>query len=144
MNYMKQVAQMLGVELEEEFNIRFDKQVYKFTEHGLLSYSKENQNWIRTYGLLEKLLTGLTEVIKMPKPILDEVEIRYLSEIIKPFRKQVISIGKLDSGDYECIVIKYRNINGYTNTMCFPYFEKGTIYKGMEIGKRYSLSELGL
>ena len=113
-NYMEKIAQMLGVELEEEFNIYRDKALYKFTEHGLLAYSKENQNWMRTYGLLEKLLTGKVEIIK--KPILDEIEKEYLSNIIKPFRKQVISIGKLDTGNYECIVIKYRNISGYTGS----------------------------
>lgn len=76
MNYMEQVAQMLGVELEEEFNVYKSKIVNKFTEDGIVSYSKENQNWMRTYGLLEKLLTGKAEIIK--KPILDEKEKRVL------------------------------------------------------------------
>ena len=84
------------------------------------------------------------EIKRIKKPILDEVEREYFSNIIKPFRKQVISIGKLDTENYECIVIKYRNISGYTGTMCFPDFEKGTMYKGMKANKRYSLEDLGL
>lgn len=143
MNYMKQVAHMLGVELEKEFNVHCDKQVCKFTEHGLLSYSKENQNWMRTYGLLEKLLTGWTEIIK--KPILDEVEKRYLSNVIKPFRDRVEAITKYDNGKSEYIVIRCSNLlNGITEYMYFPVFEKGAMYKGMEIDKRYTLEELGL
>ena len=27
---------------------------------------------------------------------------------------------------------------------CLPYFKKNTMYKGMELEKRYSLKELGL
>ena len=142
MNYMKQVAHMLGVELEKEFNVHCDKQVCKFTEHGLLSYSKENQNWMRTYGLLEKLLTGWTEIIK--KPILDEVEKRYLSNVIKPFRNRIEYIAKYIGKYGEYISIIYKDLNDKTFSMAFPSFKKGTMYKGMEIGKRYTLEELGL
>lgn len=143
MNYMEQVAQMLGVELEEEFNVYKSKIVNKFTEDGIVSYSKDNQNWIRNYYLLENLLIGYTEIIK--KPILDDIERRYLSNIIKPFRDRVVSIIKYDDYDRcEYIVIKYRNINGYTGRMYFPAFEKDTMYKGMKANKKYTLEELGL
>lgn len=143
MNYMEQVAQMLGVELEEEFNVYKSKIVNKFTEDGIVSYSKDNQNWIRNYYLLENLLIGYTEIIK--KPILDDIERRYLSNIIKPFRDRVVSIIKYDDYDRcEYIVIKYRNINGYTGRMYFPNFEKDTMYKGMKANKKYTLEELGL
>lgn len=143
MNYMEQVAQMLGVELEEEFNVFNSKIVNKFTEDGIVSYSKDNQNWIRNYYLLENLLIGYTEIIK--KPILDDIERRYLSNIIKPFRDRVVSIIKYDDYDRcEYIVIKYRNINGYTGRMYFPAFEKDNMYKGMKANKKYTLEELGL
>ena len=144
MNYMEQVAQILGVELEKEFNVHCDKQVYKFTEHGLLSYSKENQNWIRTYGLLEKLLTGWTEIIK--KPILDEAEKEYLRNIIKPFGDRVRLICKSRFSSREHIVIILddsvdKDLVGY---LALPTFKEGTMYKGMELNKRYTLEELGL
>ena len=142
MNYMEQVAQMLGLKLEEEFYVKGSKYKHKLTKDGLFYCLEDGKSWLFANWTFYEVLAGELEIVK--KPILDEIEIRYLSEVIKPFRKQVISIGKLDSGEYECIVIKYRNINGYTNTMCFPYFEKGIIYKGMETEKRYSLNELGL
>lgn len=142
MNYMEQVAQMLGVELEEEFNVYKSKIVNKFTEDGIVSYSKDNQNWIRNYYLLENLLIGYTEIIK--KPILDDIEKEYLSNVIKPFRDEVVDVIKYDYDRYEYIAIRVRNINEYMVTMPFPAFEKSTMYKGMEANKHYLLEDLGL
>lgn len=83
-------------------------------------------------------------IYKREEPILDEVERRYLSAVIKPFRNKIKSIHKGRYGrhfEYEFIMIitidKEENI-------CFPNFKKGTMYKGMEIGKNYTLEELGL
>ena len=142
MNYMEQVAQMLGVELEEEFNVYKSKIVNKFTEDGIVSYSKDNQNWIRNYYLLENLLIGYTEIIK--KPILDDIERRYLSNVIKPFRDMVTSVIKYENSIYEYIAIRYRGIDEYIGTVRLPYFKKDTMYKGMELGRNYTLEELGL
>jgi len=73
--------------------------------------------------------------------ILDEAEKRYLKGVIRPFRNNVKSIRKgcSDSGK-EFIIICSKN--GDTSTL--PWFQPGTMYKGMERGKRYSLKELGL
>ena len=142
MNYMKQVAQMLGVEIGEIFYIKNRYYKYRLTEKSIEYYDGLNQQWSNCYYIILGLLNGDDEIIK--KPILDDVERKYLSNVIKPFRKQVVSICKLDNINYECIVIKYHNISGYTGTVCFPSFEKGTMYKGMEAEKRYSLEELGL
>ena len=158
-NYMEQVAHMLGVELEEEFKLKdgifkfaqddtakiSKDEIFKITKdgiYGMFKYNEYSCDWNPAYHLLTGILLGRYEIVK--KPILDESEKGYLSEIIKPFRKQVIGIYKLDTENYECIVIKYRNISGYTMTMCFPDFKKGTMYKGMEAEKRYSLNDLGL
>lgn len=142
MNYMKQVAQMLGVELEEEFNVYKSKIVNKFTEDGIVSYSKDNQNWIRNYYLLENLLIGYTEIIK--KPILDDIERRYLSNVIKPFRDRVKDIVKHGYDCYEYIEIRFYSENIPMGNINLPYYEKSSMYKGMELDKRYSLKDLGL
>ena len=74
-----------------------------------------------------------------PEP-LDKVEKKYLSEVIRPFRKEVIAIKKLEfpSGrEYILIILK-------DDGMHFPCFKKGTMYKGMELEKRYTPEELGL
>ena len=75
--------------------------------------------------------------------ILDETEKRYLASVIRPFRNKIKNIVK-----YEDIFMKgkeYLQIE-LKNDDCadFPYFEKGTMYKGMKENKEYTLKELGL
>lgn len=74
--------------------------------------------------------------------ILDNTEKRYLKNIIRPFRDKVDYITKTinASGELEHINIIFKRDTG----LIFPNFEKGTMYKGMEIGKQYTLSELGI
>ena len=72
--------------------------------------------------------------------LLDKVERKYLSEVIRPFRKEVIAIKKLEvpSGrEYILIILK-------DDGMHFPCFKKDTMYKGMKLEKRYTPEELGL
>ena len=72
-------------------------------------------------------------------PILDDVEKAYLSAVIKPFREEIETIEKTSFSGYEQLQIS----DGYT-IMAFPCFEKGTMYKGMEENRDYTLKELGL
>lgn len=72
MNYWKQFAEMLGLELEQEFVLtdvdvnRKDKYTYKITEDGLL-YKSPTFNWaISSLGTIGKLLDG--DVKAVPKP----------------------------------------------------------------------------
>ena len=74
--------------------------------------------------------------------ILDDVEKRYLSAVIRPFRKRVDSIIKISDplgSAKEYIFIK---LDG--DFFALPYFEAGTMYQGMELEKVYTLEELGL
>lgn len=71
--------------------------------------------------------------------ILDETEKRYLSNVIKPFRDKVKAIKKISySREFIRIYIKE------DEPIILPYFEKGTMYKGMKENKEYTLKELGL
>lgn len=78
-------------------------------------------------------------------PILDDVERKYLSAIIKPFKNYVTGIIKVKD-DYEKdkyfirIIVK-KSTYEYLN---FPWFEENTMYKGMKENKKYTLEELGL
>ena len=78
------------------------------------------------------------------EPILDDVEIEYLSAVIKPFRNKVKKIAKISRiGQPEEQYI--RIVLGELDFMNFPNFNKNTgMYKGMEADKLYSLEELGL
>lgn len=71
--------------------------------------------------------------------ILTEKEKAYLSAVIKPFREEVETIEKASFEEDEQLQIS----DGDT-VMAFPCFEKGTMYKGMEEYKYYTLEELGL
>lgn len=76
------------------------------------------------------------------EPILDEVEKKYLSAAIRPFRKMIAYIVKAQDFDdgKQCIRIILQNGDG----MHFPYLDDDAMYKGMEVNKDYSLEELGL
>lgn len=141
---MKQVAQMLGVELEEEFLISNTGLICKFVDNGLLMKHIPKMTWHYDNSMLRCLLSGKYEIVK--KPILDEVEKRYLSNVIKPFRNQIESIVKYSYGKYEAINMVNFKIDENMSFIVtnFPYFKKGTMYKGMEVNKEYSLEDLGI
>ena len=75
--------------------------------------------------------------------ILDDAERRYLSAVIRPFRDRVNFICKENFMDYglQYIVI---NLTGASTDMVLPLFKSGTMYKGMDLRKEYTLEELGL
>ena len=77
------------------------------------------------------------------KEILDKVEKNYLTNVLKPFRKRVKFIRKIESltfsAEKELLQIQLND-----DDIALPYFEKNTMYKGMKLDKDYSLEELGL
>ena len=85
------------------------------------------------------------EAIVHPQ-ILDDAEKQYLSAFIKPFRNRVKYICKIwylgvSSSEYQRI---YITLSDDSHDIDLPLFKKETMYKGMEIGKKYTLEELGL
>lgn len=76
--------------------------------------------------------------------ILDDVERKYLSAVIKPFRNKVKKIAKISRiGQPEEQYI--RIVLGELDFMNFPNFNTNTgMYKGMEADRLYSLEELGI
>lgn len=81
--------------------------------------------------------------------ILDEKEKEYLSAVIKPFRDRVTYIKKVDTyfgcnKNCEYIFGKLSNKDTVIDVFTLPWFPKGSMYKGMELGKEYTLEELGL
>ena len=149
MNHMEEVAHMIGLELNENFHVKLDPNVtlesdYRFTEKGLMRYHKIYEEWeYAIYDTFLHLLDGKYEVIKLPKSILAKEERNYLSKVIKPFREKILHISKLSSKDGEsiCIDIRY---DWEEDSIMLPKFATGTLYKGMEIGKEYSVKDLGL
>lgn len=80
MNYMKQIAQMLGVELEEEFYLKNttngyycasgkNKTTFKLSESGVkykFIRNTNNYEWCRLDAILAEVLTGSLEIVKKP------------------------------------------------------------------------------
>ena len=74
-----------------------------------------------------------------------EEEKEYLGNVIKPFRDRVNYIFKTENSLGEYIAINSRVYTGWRlDVTLLPEFEKGSMYKGMEINKRYNLEELEL
>ena len=136
-NKMNEAAKLLGVELEEDFKVYGWDGFCKITELGLERYVKE-RSWLMDSIMLTDLIKGTAKIIKIPKPILTDKEKEYLSAVIKPFRDRVSSISK--DGPLEYITISMDS----DDFAILPNFEKGTMYKGMETNRRYTLEELGL
>ena len=89
-------------------------------------------------GCGERVLKWLLEEAK--EPVLDEVERKYLSDVIKPFGHRVSYIVKRMNGSGYYIAIILNNFD----VMNLPYFTRNTMYKGMTVGRQYKLKELGL
>lgn len=113
------------------------KQVYIIDKRGI-ELVKENKTFFKK---LPNDYTGTIEVENgyiVEKEILDEEEKEYLSAVIRPFKDRIEFIAKRRMfDDYICIGLNDEAIS-------LPYFKKGTMYKGMELYKEYTLKELGL
>ena len=126
MNYYKQFAEMLGLELEQEFVLtdadgnRKNKYTYKFTEDGVLYKSPTFTNWsINSLGTIGSLLNGDVKAVPKPWKPKEGEKCWYYSE---PFN-QVISHNWY-SGNYDFLLWKVGN--------CFKTKEEADI-KGKEI-----------
>lgn len=111
-------------------------------------YHGINRVYYKGYDVEEFALRLITDFMKWLeeddgeeyKPqILTDKEKAYLSAVIKPFREKVGHVKKIDCGKKEFLKIYLEDDN-----IPFPFFTKGTMYKGMECEKEYTLEELGL
>lgn len=143
-NKMKEVAKLLGVEMGVPFNVITNgrkehiNNPFKITERGLT-----NRLGHLSDTVLINLLIGIYEI---EQPILDNVEKRYLEGVLKPFKDKVMYLEKREEFGYQCIYFRFSlPTPEYGNAeSSLPYFEKDTMYKGMELNKQYILQELGL
>ena len=141
-NKMKALAELLGVELEEEFKVSTnDNCKYKLTRTGIWCCFKDN-DWVPS-ALPGSVFSGISEI---RKSILAKKEKEYLSAVIKPFRDRIIYIKKREThqDEYIRVFLNYYAGEGEDEVILLPSFKKGTMYKGMEIEEEYTLEELEL
>ena len=72
---------------------------------------------------------------------LDHIERNYLTNVLRPFKKDIKYVKKnsLFDGSY-CLTVRLNNSDG----IIFPCFKDSNMYKGMEVNREYTLEELGL
>ena len=139
MNYMEQIAEMLGIKLYEDFRIKsinemiFEKK-YFLTEYGLFS----TDSTVPISTILNDILNGQYKIVKLPLALTKE-EKDYLSEVVKPFRDKIEYIKRLTSDSWDSI--QMITDKGVTAVL---FFETDTRYKNMEPDREYTLEELGL
>ena len=146
-NKMSEVAKLLDIRLEEEFTIKGVNSSYRFklTPSGLMSSWKNSSKW-NSSGLLEDFITGHYQISKeKTNSVLDAAEKKYISRVIKPFRDYVIAIAKRSAnyGEFIDIMIDEGDI-GDCGNIYLPYFKPDSMYKGMKVGREYTLDQLGL
>ena len=113
------------------------KGIVESTDNNLIHYKIEmpKKNGFRLSYISDDYMYITFE----KEEILDDIEKEYLRAVIKPFRDKVKYIKKNVHYEKEFIDICMN-----AETIGFPYFKKGTMYKGMEKYKEYTLEELGL
>ena len=122
---LEKIAKIKEFEVNEDI---FKGNFFKITFSGILS--KE-----------EIINTSDNFISKRVKkePILKEKEKKYLGGVIRPFKDEIEYIRKRFNNEFTEWIEIY--INGEV-AMFFPYFKKNTMYKGMELNKKYTLEEL--
>lgn len=85
--------------------------------------------------------THYKTVFERKEEVLDETERKYLADVIRPFRDKVKYIYK---GQEWGNIKEFIHIELKKDALDLPYFTAGTMYKGMETGRNYTLEELGL
>lgn len=148
-NKMKEVAKLLGIEMYVPFYIKNSKGVLSICNPCMLRddflYDSDNHACPMT---LNYLLNGVYEI---ERPVLDDVEKRYLEGVLRPFKDRVVFVEKMyddysnvhEEEEYIEVSLKHHNFE-YEDTLTFPFFKKDTMYKGMTPNKKYTLKELGL
>lgn len=153
--YKGKIAKIVRVnEINKCYDLDIDEGFYFWTDEMFEEVEipkSELQNKIvelertikNNYDEIENLKQKLKN---LKEPILDEVERKYLLGVIRPFKDKADFIKKgkyYNNNTWEYIQIYY-----YYKTcdyaISFPDFKKGTMYKGMQVNRKYTLKELGL
>ena len=81
-------------------------------------------------------------IFSRKKDILDKTEKDYLSHFINPYRNKIVYIRKREFNTKK----EYLHFELTCALDCFslPNFKKNSMYKNMELNKKYKIEELGL
>lgn len=94
--------------------------------------------------IFEHIFKGVTfenSPIRFRGETLDKVERRYLKSVFSPFRKTIVFVEK------KCDESGLQRIEATLacgDVISFPRFDPRVMYKGMMVGEKYSLEDLGI
>ena len=139
---MSRIKELFGVEIGEKFDIKSG--VYETKENcyfdSLGTLNEPGANQTREMFLMGKLLTGEAKIIKHKQPILDDVEKKFIGNIIRPFDVDYICKNDGHFGTKKYIIIHLTS----GEAIDLPYFSSTSgMYKRMETGKEYTPKQLG-
>lgn len=114
-----------------------------------------NAKTIKEYEEEQSDANTIEKVIQVQRPIkyktiydvpetLDSVERKFLENIARPFANKILYIAKFPIYGYSGIEYEYIHIEMASESINLPKFEVGSMYKGMERGKQYTLEHLGI
>ena len=88
----------------------------------------------------------LNDTIDIPQPhILDKEEHDYLRAVCKPYKVEYIKKAETGRGDqFIEIWLKSSLYCCATESWSMPFFKSNSMYKGMEVDKKYTIEELEL
>ena len=100
-NYMKQVAEMLGVELNEEFTLKCEETKYRIATLGLQYYDNVYKRWLHSIRL-ENILIGNCTIVKIPKntKIFSVFPVSGTTYATKKLTEEGYKVLELDSSEY--------------------------------------------
>lgn len=113
---------------------------------GKKFYGIDDYSFIPYFDHLFKDVKAGAEPICFREPILDDIEREYLKAVFKPFASRIKCVKKercfemWKGMEYIRVIMKYPD----DDNTCFPVFKAGTMYKGMNPDKEYTLDELGI
>lgn len=127
--------------------------VYKYIRRStvgeLLISESENAYYyksMREFNHIFKDVKPGDKPICFRKPILDDIELKYLKTVFKPFASRIKSVKKRRCNEMwegtEYIQVLIKEPAG--DNAQLPVFKAGTMYKGMNLNKAYTLDELGI
>jgi hypothetical protein len=139
--YRKRKGNILYNKIMNDCNI-----CYYFKDH--LESLKINGNiGEELVKLFDFMIDNKNEIERLAKTIIDNEEVEYLINIVKPFSNRVNYIVKrtlLDNTNIAYISICYKEYDGETQCLVLPCFDINKHYIYMELGKEYTLEELGI
>lgn len=116
--------------------------VDKTSNYGFSSIDEQLRYFNDDVSIVKVERPAQYETVFEREEVLDETEKKYLTDVIRPFRKRIQFIQKKK---------EITEINPYIRIVCedndklvFPYITDNSMYKGMEVNKKYTLKELGL